>query len=432
MNRRQDGASNTWPTNPFWLVPIDPCRLEKSLEDWETDGEFGALITGRLRFELEALTPVHIAGQRVTVGQGDSQKIDRSRFYREGGVPVIPGASLRGMTRHLIEAYTAARIETFTKDKSSGRTVSDRHNNPQTKPRRPESIDIATLLFGYVDQAAKRPGNQDDAARSLRGRLVFDDVLLESAQFQDVRMPDTKGRALYGGPTLEDDEDEDNKGRAGRTGWYLDRDGHFAGRKFYFHQNPKGVEQSLQRTMQNNPRFYWYPCESWMPGGARPILSIVFQRIPMTLVQMLAAVLGGEYWAHKLGAGKPFGLGSVQFHLKSLEYRNEGDGLCSLMRLDSDAAGRPLVGGPDYWANGEDSPLCGRLCSESSLERLHRLLSFDPEGYSSRNRHSAPAMLYPNPLQKKQVSREQGSKLDVYQKSSSAWRRLAEIADLDG
>jgi hypothetical protein len=420
MNRRQDGASNTWPTNPFWLVPIDPCRLEKSLEDWETDGEFGALITGRLRFELEALTPVHIAGQRVTVGQGDSQKIDRSRFYREGGVPVIPGASLRGMARHLIEAYTAARLEVMVKGKP------DSHNQPLARPRRPELLDIATLLFGYVEQAAKRSGDQDDAARSLRGRLVFDDVLLENARLQEVILPDTEGKALYGGPTLEDDES--NKGRAGRTGWYLDREERFAGRKFYFHQSPEGVH----RTLKNNSRLYWYPCESWMPGGARPILSIVFQRIPMTLVQMLAAVLGGEYWAHKLGAGKPFGLGSVQFHLKSLEYRNEGDGLCSLMRLDSDAAGRPLVGGPDYWANGEDSPLCGRLCSESSLERLHRLLSFDPEGYSSRNRHSAPAMLYPNPLQKKQVSREQGSKLDVYQKSSSAWRRLAEIADLDG
>jgi len=423
MNRPINGDAGSWPTNPFWLVPIDPCRLEKSLEAWESDGEFGALNTGRLLFELEALTPLHIAGQRTTIGQGRTHKIERSRFYREDGVPVIPGASLRGMARHLIEAYTAARLEVMVKGKS------DAHNQPTARSKRPGLLDIATLLFGYVEQAAKRPSDQDDAARSLRGRLIFDDVLLDGLGLQDVTLPDTEGKALYGGPTLEDDES--NKGRAGRTGWYLDRDGHFAGRKFYFHQDPERVKRALQDAMKNNSRFYWYPCECWMPGGARPSLSVVFHRVPMTLVQMLAAVLGGEYWAHKLGAGKPFGLGSVQLHLKALDFRNEGDGLCSLRRLDSDAEGRPLVGGPDHWANGEDSPLRGRLCSESSLERLHRLLSFDPDGCAGRNRRALPAMLYPNPQQKKLVSREQGSKLDVYQKNSSAWRRLAEIAELD-
>jgi len=417
MNHDRDQPVGGWPTNPFWLAPIDDCRLEKSLEEWEGDESLGPLCTGRMRFETVPVTPVHVVGQRSVQGRDKEQKIDRSRFYRENGEPVIPGASLRGMARHLIEAFTSARMEVVIKGSS------DCHNPVEAIPRRPGKLDLATFLFGYVEQKPKR---DKDEVRAQRGRLTFDDIHLGRVLLRDVEQPDTKGKSLYGGPTLEDDEG--NRGKAGRTGWYLNASSHFAGRKFYFHQSPESVRAALK----NNRLLYWYPAECWMPGSPGAVLTIGFDRVPLDAIMLVAAVLGDPQLGFKIGAGKPFGLGSVRFDLVTLEYRKIRDGLVALRELEKDAEGRPRVADAEYWINDERSPFRGRMCSVECYKRLRHLLSLDEAGYLS-SRHGTRALLYPNPIHKKASkdrARREGraSHLDVYQRLSASWNRLDEIA----
>lgn len=67
------------------------------------------LLTGRIALEIEALSPVHVAsGLMMLTGQARRPLI--RELVRVGGVPVLPGASLKGCVRAVAEAISRSCI----------------------------------------------------------------------------------------------------------------------------------------------------------------------------------------------------------------------------------------------------------------------------------------------------------------------------------
>ncbi|HEX6290119.1 MAG TPA: RAMP superfamily CRISPR-associated protein [Herpetosiphonaceae bacterium] len=67
------------------------------------------LLAGWIDLELEALTPVHVATGLLKLVDGSDGTLARA-LVRVGGTPVIPGSSLKGCIRAIVEAISASCV----------------------------------------------------------------------------------------------------------------------------------------------------------------------------------------------------------------------------------------------------------------------------------------------------------------------------------
>lgn len=87
---------------PFSLDEVDVENVENITEDYKKYVRSEGKNTGCIRLEIKALTPLFIGG-----GTG-SEETDA--FFSPTGRPVIPGSSIRGMTRNLLKIITAGAM----------------------------------------------------------------------------------------------------------------------------------------------------------------------------------------------------------------------------------------------------------------------------------------------------------------------------------
>lgn len=124
-------------TAPYNFVPLPNAVLtvEDGIEvdgirvkPWEHhDRLLPGTASGWIDLEVEALTPLYIRGPSVRWnGAWDTGEArDRPEPYTVAGRPAIPGSSLRGMVRNLVEILAFAKIQPVTPAKPFFRTVSD-------------------------------------------------------------------------------------------------------------------------------------------------------------------------------------------------------------------------------------------------------------------------------------------------------------------
>ena len=125
-------------TAPYNFVPL-PNKIfsaEKGFEIngeqvhlWETHDQFvPGTRNGWIDLEIKTLTPLFIRGPVTQSGGIWDKRDSRFRphpFVNKDGVPVIPGSSLRGMIRSLVEVLSFSKISSVTDEKSFFRTVSN-------------------------------------------------------------------------------------------------------------------------------------------------------------------------------------------------------------------------------------------------------------------------------------------------------------------
>jgi RAMP superfamily len=335
---------------PFDFVPfaIKAPELRK-VEDWENEGQ---LLSGRIDYSVTTLTPVHIVGKQESKGRQNNTEIEKSYFSCSGGVPTVPGSSIKGMLRAFFEALTNSWVSQATNDYPAKRN--DRHigfsaYGPVEKddvtgtpaiPKRfhPEikdgKIDLASFLFGMVIE-----GDDDDKAQ--KSRLIFEDIPVSKEQIDDssMKLPDIPGKAFMGGP------------KPRKNNWWYFRPhsirkriaitpignksvtdfigDEFWGRKFYYHQDPEKVLQ-WYNNIENWPHttkkrgqvvnnYYNYPVET-IPSGNRLSGHIYFERVPEQLLNLfIFALQPDNYIKHKIGYGKAFGLGSIDITVENIK-----------------------------------------------------------------------------------------------------------------
>lgn len=84
--------------------------------------------SGWIDLEIEALTPIYIRGPVPgSAGQWDARdgRLRPAPYSRADGTPVIPGSSLRGMVRNLVEILAFSKIQPVTDERPFFRTVAN-------------------------------------------------------------------------------------------------------------------------------------------------------------------------------------------------------------------------------------------------------------------------------------------------------------------
>jgi len=310
---------------PYDFVPIaKPVKNrtvghERILED--------GYASGRLFYQLRALTPVFVASGSYALGD-DVEHPEAPLLracYRVEGVPAIPGSSLKGVIRSIAEAVSPSCVTTTRLDR---RLVP--HQPERRDECRPEEACPACSIFGRMGRMSK---------------VLFGDARLASGRTALYRLP-----ALYA-PRA-------HQARA----TYQTKDGKFEGRKFYFHGRP--------REDPNQP-----PVEVITPGSVvRGMIN--FENLSHAELGLLCFALGLDgSFSLKLGGGKPACLGSLQINPLRLELLN-GD---HFLRVE--ASVEALEGDEMLAYIGEQMQVAAkaRIILQGQVEKLRKILKYPNE-----------------------------------------------------
>ena len=357
--------------NPFDFVffsGTEPTPTLFSLAEIEQGQD---LYSGYLEVELKALTPLHIVGTQIPAIPG--HKISKSLFYKEDNGYCIPGSSIRGMLRAFIETLTNGCVsqaqenpddmpaypKDYGKNNPKGRHIgfdsfkvtenthgdgSKSNIGPAIPPvyrlDRKKGMDIATYLMGAIISEEK--------SLSRRHKIRIEDAVFPENFLCDCKMID-----IYDKEKVHDQNEvspfmggahpsasnwwymvpkEIRQRLAGGIHHVIEMIGEgFWGRKFYFHQDPNVCSD-----------FYLNPkkdSQKWQSDHRRPIYEftascldkekpvnfrIDVERLPKPILDLLCiCLMPGANIRHKLGYGKQYGYGSVEFTINRMKMRNE-------------------------------------------------------------------------------------------------------------
>lgn len=357
--------------NPFDFVPFaDEDPMLKTPEEWL---KLGNLRTGRITVQMKALAPVHIVGEQPMekINGKEGKNIEKSFFYQRNGKHYIPGSSIRGVLRGFIEAACngwASQLTPYYEKKETKHAIGftvvesetdntidiDRNlpsaiNQKFTVPSSAEKgIDLASFLFGYI------PGKQDDNDQfnpAWKGRIIIDDAGFDGSMLSSVTTDDS-----YRIPDLDNNNskpnDKDKYPRAFMGGphpsasswWYQypytikkEKKETFTvykfigsglrGRKFYFHQSPvicvNYYNAYWNKTIDGKKSLYFFPIECIKPDQ-KICIDIFFNDIPESLLSVIIFALEpGKNIRHKIGYGKAYGYGSIEFSVKDIAFKSK-------------------------------------------------------------------------------------------------------------
>lgn len=259
--------------NPYDFVPINwnilPERRRPSPHH-RFDG-----VSGKIEGTITAETPLFIFhSPKRNNGAEPFIKNDLNQH-------IIPGSSLKGLFRNLVETVGNGCFLLF----DGNYKENDYHYKLPNRFKKCNTADlcIACRMFGTIQG-------------SILGKVSFNDAveskICEHDEVYTIALMEPKPR---------------------HKAFYLEPNGRrIAGRKFYFHQ-PSGIRTEGRKTGYNQ---HIKPIDR----GSQFAFSLQFTNIEEGEFQTLlyALVLEPEM-RHKIGYGKPAGLGSVRFEIAKLK-----------------------------------------------------------------------------------------------------------------
>lgn len=130
---RSRGGRRTWParhaTAPYNFVPLPKKVFEvgdrlavNGVQPWEAhDRYLPGTYSGWIDLKIEALTPVYVRGPVKKDSDGWDKRESRLRhepYSWPDGRPAIPGSSLRGLVRTLVEILSFSKIQPVTDERA--------------------------------------------------------------------------------------------------------------------------------------------------------------------------------------------------------------------------------------------------------------------------------------------------------------------------
>ena len=279
------------------MNPYDFVRI-----DWDNPGTrrpaFGHArfqgLSGRLQATVTTLTPFIVLGKQ----RGDLQTHIRDQDGR--GRHIVPGASLKGLFRNLVETvggggwWFFGRNGTWLDKEVDSRQVNYSAKLPAAfkRPTDFDELDAACRMFGFLD-----------GKKILAGSVGFEDAVCEES---------VKHEAIYTCILSSPKPRHDS--------WYLDDTKEkVRGRKFYFHSSQLHTargwlpERALGAQRQNA---YIQP----LGAGSVFTFQLRFSNVaPDDFALLLYAIVLEPSMRHKMGYAKPAGLGSVEIEVSGLE-----------------------------------------------------------------------------------------------------------------
>lgn len=256
--------------------------------------------SGHLMLRFHTITPVFIP----SYSQGDVVKDERptfKRFLRSGEDPIIPGTSIKGMIRSVFEALTNSCMVLFAETYGSNCYQASKYKHMECNSQ--NGLCPACSVFGTI--------LGDDLP--FQGKVRFSDAIgkkddLEEEEWilKELSSPKPERHSAFYAAEVSSPASGPR------------------GRKFYFHHNPKEVSNKNYITQGEHNKRNRKILEHLKAGSS---LSSVLDFYGLTEEELGALVyaLELEYkiiedngekriepiLAHKIGMGKPLGLGSI-------------------------------------------------------------------------------------------------------------------------
>jgi CRISPR/Cas system CSM-associated protein Csm3 (group 7 of RAMP superfamily) len=275
--------------NPYDFVPLEgtASRLTPEAQARLSQGQIHGLC-GTITFTLEVVTPLCI--------HHDPGEPDRQRQYvfaHLGTQTTLPATALKGMLRSVHEAVTNSTMGVL---KSEARRGWYRRRIPASylPGEYLAQLTPSEALFGIV-------GGTGDDAVGYAGRLLFADLHVPGPL-----QPQPVSRPQGGQPKPEHES------------FYFERErsGTILGRKFYYHQQDYRQVLDVYATDRRMPVI----TVQSVPPGTRLAGTVRFFNLQHDeLAALVYTLILEEGLAHKLGYGKPLGLGSVRISITRLE-----------------------------------------------------------------------------------------------------------------
>jgi hypothetical protein len=346
----------------------------------------------------------------------NGKNIEESRFYKRSDKYFIPGSSIRGVLRAFIEAacngwasqltpyyprtkhhnkhaYGFQVLENIELKKGEYIDIKDFSINPKyIKPDIPENgIDLASFLFGYIPG---KPGKKDQFNPAWKGRITIDDAEVAESQLSPIKgknvheIPDLKdSRAFMGGPHPSASSwwyQFPKEIRIDEYGAYRFIGSGLRGRKFYFHQNPKECTRKYFDNLLQWNLLHHVPIQCVEKGNIVSI-EIFFKDVPEILLQILCFTLEpGKKIRHKIGYGKAYGYGSVEFSIRSITCQCKGFEDSSTIDLNTT---RKSLKEQIITLNDKDENSIARFLHKPSLDDLSFILWYEE---SIKNTYTYP------------------------------------------
>ncbi len=257
---------------PYKFVEISPLRREDRHAPFGHERYHPGTVEGSLQAVLVVRTPIHVwSGEIEPTGRADRPLV--KSLVRVNGRPVVPGASLKGAVRSIVEAITRSCVRV---------TRADPRQLPSGAAacRQPDQLCVACRMFGSM---------------GFQSNVRFSDAVLGPGwQPQIVTIPQ-----LFAPRNRE-------------KVYY--RDQQVVGRKFYMHGRPASGDTPIE------------VC----PVGAELAFTLQFDNLTDGELGALLIALGQgdgqqapRLWP-KLGGGKPVCYGSVEVRVKALRVEKAG------------------------------------------------------------------------------------------------------------
>jgi CRISPR/Cas system CSM-associated protein Csm3 (group 7 of RAMP superfamily) len=288
--------------NPYDFVPIDiehpPQRRRPIWHNTLMPGGAHAarLYSGHLYLYIRAETPLFIHD-----GTSSMQDLDHPRQHLRNSWDecIIPGSSLKGMLRTVVETLCNGCMTVYRKPQEY---IDDPLPRGFAHCQDNTALCIACRLFGMMQSGRLRPGQRQ--IDIFLGKVNIGDAV---AFEQEPEYHAPLYTAVLDGP------------KPRHRAFYIDKQGRYiAGRKFYFHSKKLLTEDRLI-PIAHSDRYrnqYIKPLAAGTDFEAR----IDFTNLEADeFAALLFAIELQPDMRHKIGYGKPLGLGSVQLSTTRLQ-----------------------------------------------------------------------------------------------------------------
>lgn len=298
--------------NPYDFVRIDwlrPPKREKPFWHHRLAGQGIQLYSGYLEIDITVEKPIFIpayADQNRPVDPRVAQRF----LQNKRGEYIIPGSSLKGMLRTVVEALGSGCLTLY-----SGRYESDTldyRGKIDPKFRRCSqntALCVACRIFGMMRERGSAHNGDERGNDMFLGKVNIGDAI----GYADGVFPFEK--PIYTKPLMEP--------KPHHASFYLDQsDQHIAGRKFFFHHSPDSALETASGIIKmggRNANRYILPLNIETEFHFR--LDFVNLTEDEFGALLLAIVLEKDI-RHKIGYGKPLGLGSILLTPTSLTLVN--------------------------------------------------------------------------------------------------------------
>lgn len=353
--------------NPYDFVPLDLSHPpERRKPVWHAElvhATSQKVYSGHISVYMQAETPFFIRDADTST---QDSRVAGTHIRDKDGYYIIPGSSIKGLLRTVVETLCSGCVPVF-------RIPREYTHNPLPADFAPctnnTKLCIACRLFGMMGRREDR--RDRDGIDVFLGKV---NIGYAYAFEESVALCEPIYTAVLDAP------------KPRHRAFYLDQQGRYiAGRKYYFHNDGELRIENRLLDIRNRPgeyrNQYIQPLERETEFSAR----IDFTQLETDeFAALLLAITLLPDMRHKLGYGKPLGLGSMQLvptNLTLIDYATRYSAFRSGRGMTSYNTNEVADLLDERWAtlDPQISEATARFCSYPALQHLQRIWRWPPD-----------------------------------------------------